>query len=391
MLCEMCEYARFGENSSRFPLETTGSTTNSKGKGTTQSPPETASSTPNSKDKGKTPSKNKCLCNQCKKNFNVNVDKALNCGRCEEWVCRSCSKVTLNEYEIISKKNSKVRWFCAGCDEEAMSAIKTSKLIEEKCKLYIEPIELKLQDLSSSLQTKADEAIVADLHMHIETLTSKLETLTSKLESLDTTSYRSPQADDIDQFMKKQEEVNSALEKKLQTNTAQIASVSMKELKEREDRRANIMFFNIPESASDSIDQRKLDDKNHVEKILSFLEVDQELTKPVRLGKKSDHPRPLRLVANSLEAVGEILKAARKMAYMENPMYKKVGINKDMTFLERQEHRALLKERKRRMEDAQEKGIDAKWVIKDASLVNLLKRTSSSMDPVRETTDKHGH
>ena len=81
MLCEMCEYARFGENSSRFPLETTGSTTNSKGKVTIQSPPEAASSTPNSKDKGKTPSKNKCLCNQCKKNFNVNVDKALNCGR----------------------------------------------------------------------------------------------------------------------------------------------------------------------------------------------------------------------------------------------------------------------------------------------------------------------
>ena len=48
-----------------------------------------------------------------------------------------------------------------------------------------------------------------------------------------------------------------------------------------------------------------------------------------------------------------------------------------------------IKERKRRMEDAQEKGIDAKWVIKDASLVNLLKRTSSNMDPVRETTGKH--
>ena len=326
------------------------------------------------KDKGKTPSKNKCLCNQCKKNFNVNVDKALSCGRCEEWVCRSCAKVTLNEYEINSKKNSKVRWFCAGCDKEAMSAIKTSKLIEEKCKLYIEPIELKLQDLSSSLQTKADEAVVADLYMRIETLTAKLE-------SLDTTGYRSPQADDIDQFMKKQEEVNSVLENKLQTNTAQVASVSMKELKEREDRRANIVFFNIPESASDSID--------HVEKILSFLEVDQELTKPVRLGKKSEHPRPLRLAANNLEAVGEILKAARKMANMENPMYKKVGINKDMTFLERQEHRALLKERKRRMEDAQKKGIDAKWVIKDASLVNLLKRTSSNMDAVIETTDKH--
>ena len=149
------------------------------------------------------------------------------------------------------------------------------------------------------------------------------------------------------------------------------------------------MFFNIPESASDSIDQKKLDDKNHVEKILSFLEVDQELTKPVRLGKKSEHPRPLRLVANNLEAVGEILKAARKMANMENPMYKKVGINKDMTFLERQEHRALLKERKRRMEDAQKKGIDAKWVIRDASLVNLLKRTSSNIDAVIETTDKH--
>ena len=123
--------------------------------------------------------------------------------------------------------------------------------------------------------------------------------------------------------------------------------------------------------------------------ILTFLEVDQELTKPIRLRKKSDHPRPLRLVANNLEAVAELLKAARKMANMENPMYKKVGINKDMTFLERQEHRALLKERKRRMEDAQEKGIDAKWVIKDASLVNLLKRTSSNMDPVRETTGKH--
>ena len=96
--------------------------------------------------------------------------------------CRSCAKVNLNEYEIISKKNSKVRWFCAGCDEEAMSAIKTSKLIEEKCKQYIEPIEQKLQDLSSRLETKADEAVGSELY-------TRIETLTSKLESLDTTGY----------------------------------------------------------------------------------------------------------------------------------------------------------------------------------------------------------
>ena len=91
--------------------------------------------------------------------------------------------------------------------------------------------------------------------------------------------------------MKKQEEVNSMLVKMLQTNTAQVASVSMKELKERRwTLNSNIVFFNILESTLDNIDQRKLDDNNHVEEILSFLEIDQELTKPARLGKNQIIP-----------------------------------------------------------------------------------------------------
>ena len=66
------------------------------------------------------------------------------------------------------------------------------------------------------------------------------------------------------------------------------------------------------------------------------------------------------------------------MADIEIDAYKNVGIQRDMTFLEREQHRGLLKERKKRMEEAIKKDVQAKWVIRGGSLINLVKRNTQT-------------
>ena len=182
--------------------------------------------------------------------------------------------------------------------------------------------------------------------------------------------------EDMDTYI--HEQVNTEVNQKLSDTTAKAANISVQEMTQRENRKSNIVFFNIPESNSDDVEVRKVDDLKHVTEITAFLGIDQSSQKPVRLGAKAERPRPLRVVASGPDAVTAVFKAAKKMADIEIAAYKNVGIQRDMTFLEREQHRGLLKERKKRMEEAIKKGVHAKWVIKGGSLINLVKRNTQT-------------
>lgn len=336
-LCKLCEQAR-------FPV-----TTSTPARSTAENIP-------------KSPG-NKKSCKQCKKST---ADKLLYCGRCEQWVCRKCSKATAAEYDMINKKSSIVHWFCSDCDEEAMIAIKASNLIEDQCKAYIESLEHKLQELNAKVEALTDGSVVADLNKRLTELSEQVENLQEPLSK----------KEDMDTYI--HEQVNTEVNQKLSDTTAKAANISVQEMTQRENRKSNIVFFNIPESNSDDVEVRKADDLKHVTEITAFLGIDQSFQKPVRLGAKAERPRPLRVVASGPEAVTAILKAAKKMADIEIDAYKNVGIQRDMTFLEREQHRGLLKERKKRMEEAIKKGVQAKWVIRGGSLINLVKRNTQT-------------
>ena len=88
--------------------------------------------------------------------------------------------------------------------------------------------------------------------------------------------------------------------------------------KKADRRKENIIVFNIGESTSDDVVDRKLYDLSEADRLLNTeLNVEATVTNPVRLGlkrKDSKYPRPLRITVDDEETKWKILKAAKNLA-----------------------------------------------------------------------------
>jgi len=68
----------------------------------------------------------------CKSVFVDEQDRLVECERCDEWICLKCSGLTEAAYEVVnSDDKSLLHWFCPECNAEAISAVKTSQLIDK--------------------------------------------------------------------------------------------------------------------------------------------------------------------------------------------------------------------------------------------------------------------
>ena len=118
-------------------------------------------------------------------------------------------------------------------------------------------------------------------------------------------------------------------------------------------RKKNILFVNIPESTKKSIEDKKDDDLDEVDRILNMLiPFDQSMIecKPVRVGKIGPKPRLLRLTFKSEYVVRQITDLARDNNDIINPdeqdKTKKIYINKDFSVDDRMKRKRMIEEKK---------------------------------------------
>ena len=137
-----------------------------------------------------------------------------------------------------------------------------------------------------------------------------------------------------------------------------------------------MIFFNIPESNKETSDERKVDDTKHVKAISNQINCDLTFTNPIRLGKKSDKIRPLRITANSIEEKKHMLKSARNISRQDS-VYSKVVIKPDMTPLQREDHMKLVKLKQEKVEEARAKGEDDNYIIRNGQVVLGRRRDQS--------------
>lgn len=141
------------------------------------------------------------------------------------------------------------------------------------------------------------------------------------------------------------------------------------EIEERLKRNQNLVFFNIDESSKVEAKDRVDEDSMNVMKVLDKIEVENcgGFEPPTRLGKKDEVTRPLKIRFKSSEACLKILKSANKLKGS------KIYISRDVTPLERREWKELVEERNRKRQEAQEKGIEAKWIIRRGKVMNVAR------------------
>ncbi len=251
-------------------------------------------------------------CMVCVEEVQIN-DKAISCQKCEKWTHQSCANLNNQEYKVLEKGKLNVMWFCNTCTGEVSRMLRGISLPN---------ITEKGHDCSSA---------------------SKLEDVTRKLDRVTETMQKM-----VDVLAKRDENLDRVVEAKV--------SKYMEEKSEKEKRECNLIFHNIPEAVSDDIEERKGHDVDEVMRVLTKLDVkDNVVSKPIRLGKKdpeSSGPRLLKVTVDDVSVKNETLRKARQLK--EHIGYAKVFITPDLTPQERQENRKLREELRNRCEQGEE-------------------------------------
>ena len=173
-------------------------------------------------------------CSVCKKAF-TETKKIIQCGRCNENFCINCSGLTQTKVTIFKEVANGVVWFCGNCQEPAIKSVKTDKEIEERCKIYWEKMEQRMNALEKKINHKAEKF--------------ELVKLTAAVSELREDISKKPGKDEFDKIKNKLD--NLQLQEADQNDQIQAAvQKEVLEWREIEKRKSNIMVYGIPEETT---------------------------------------------------------------------------------------------------------------------------------------------
>ena len=226
--------------------------------------------------------------------------------------------------------------FCNTCKDPARSAVIEDKCIEDKCKEYTDKLHQKLKSLESCMQKKADSTELEDLKKRMEDCEKKITKLEEDKKEGQTW------ADITDSNEKRT--VEDVVEKSLKDRDS--------EEKERQNRRRNIIIFELPESKKSEPEDRKEED---IQKFVGLCKnkcninmTNDHIERAIRLGKiTEDKDRPLLITLKEESKKREVFQNLNKLRDAGAP-FNKVIITHDLTKKQKEE----LKEK---IQEAQEK------------------------------------
>lgn len=243
---------------------------------------------------------------------------AIQCNLCDQWAhpgCAGISEVLFKELVHQYENNGGTTWSCRSCRSAA-----------EKLNKKINEIYKKVDQLEE--RTVANENEVSSLRTDVSSLEKKVE-------------------EGNKQRMNIAEESQEAI---------------FAELKDREVRKCNLVFHNVPEPDKKlSVEQKKERDSQSVQAILRKIKVGQNTEKSIkfmrRLGDLTDKPRPLLIGMQNEQSRAEILKCAWNLDRSNN-----ISIIPDLTARQRKEEEKMRKEVERKNKElSSEDSLNYQW------------------------------
>ena len=291
-------------------------------------------------------------CKACDGVFTDENDQLIECERCSKWVCLDCSGLSEAHYDVLNDKTlgARLHWFCSTCDVLAVKAVKTDNNIEEQCKQYMasfrsdvcKELRGEINDVKLSLKEK----ITDEVDRVNKRVDQEVEIVLQKIENMDNGGTAS------------EERGASRLEEQ---------ETLLEEMKDREARKLNLVIFNLKESKKEDNEDRKKDDVEAMRTLLSSISEPLPFSRTVRLGKKGENTRPIRITMTTTANQHAVLKAAVKLRNSEE--YKEVFINKDQTPMEQKNWKRLLDVRKKKEIASREAEEDVTWIIRKGRVV----------------------
>ena len=168
-------------------------------------------------------------------------------------------------------------------------------------------------------------------------------------------------------------------------NVIKLIKEELAEEKEIESRKLNIMCFNIPESKRSDDKDRQNEDKdflvNLMDTKLNYFLGDEDIIKPVRLGKRTEtlnQPikcRLLRFSVRSFQVKRELLKASMSLREEDDEIFRNIYFTPDLTKCQRAEAFKLREERRYRINELHESNLK----ISRGQIVKVLEKDMTSV------------
>lgn len=264
------------------------------------------------------------VCCKCSQNVKKAALTCINCGKVFHYSCavrvKSIKVINDDEVECCSASRS---------DEAPPSLDEKFDKFQEQFSDFVNQMNLSMAQCINKFTEVAER--ILSLETQLKDYGERIEILEARV---------------------------SDIEKSTSANTKQPAALEtelLTELNERQIRSRNVLLFNLPESESEDIEDRKNDDAKSAYEVLSKLGKDCKILRNFRLGVKKDRQiRPLKLVLESSDEALSILKC-------RNVYQGPVKIKGDLTMKQRNHLQLLTKELQQRT-DKGEKDLTIRYI-----------------------------
>ncbi|VDI46291.1 Hypothetical predicted protein [Mytilus galloprovincialis] len=260
-------------------------------------------------------------CQLCNVLYKKKTDKVLECDYCRKHNCISCLSMPATLYNHLSNR-ADIKWFCSLCNETVEKNLRHDREIEEKCRLFMEKFEQRVV----TLETKVEQMVTVETVKTIINEEFKSEITPHSGHASATT------PDDV-------------------------ITETVKEMKDRERRKNNAIFFNVPEPKSNVKSEKSAQDTESITDIGKRIDVEMEK----RLGKKYEEEnkhRPLLVTFDSDTIKRNVFKNFSKLrdeSDFGSDDNNNIGISHDMTPKEKEELTQLKEKAKEKEEKSQGK------------------------------------
>ena len=258
-------------------------------------------------------------CIKCQKDFSDENSHILECQRCDQHMCRTCVGLKTAQYNAISDR-SDIHWFCPPCEEKVFNKIKQDLDIEKRCKEYFETLEKRFDGLEKKVDDKMLE--INNKFLKID------EMLKPDGKNTKTDHKAAISKEDISKVVKDE------------------LKISEDEKKDRENRKLNIVIFEVPEPEEILKDEVVKKDTTEILRVFNDVmeaEIEQEdLVHVTRLGKKTEgKTRPIRCRFASEEKKKDIFMNLAKLRD-DTETHAQFKVDHDQTPLQRKEGKDMI-------------------------------------------------
>ena len=289
----------------------------------------------------------------------ADTDLGVQCDLCCDWFHVKCQLVTKSAFNALEKHINVLSWLCYDCKRslkqrkdkncQCSSTEVTSRL--EK----LDVMQIKIEGISESLlkqeklirehgkllEKAQDDAQKSNI-TYAEALKGScaevVKKVSTKLDTLPSGNSVPPVPTPVTASVA----------------TEQVMAGMLQNFIEKDKRKLNLVVYNLPEKSDGDVNVRNMHDvTTFVDIVKDCLGLDVHVSKSYRAGRMtSERPRTLVLTLDNLEKKIEILENAYKLS--RSSKWKRVYIAPDRTLKEREEHKKLRDELKKRKEDGEE-------------------------------------